>query len=286
MLDSLTKNLHSITKSLEIIYVIEGIKDASRIIVNEEQLNNCIGIFKNFNLHVAISDFKIKKEVDELRGYSDKGFRIDKNSSEKGQVFLYVSRKKENAEKAKYFEANNEHYNFGKILGYPECCIDFFTKNFPIESKKKNDYVLASLKNSDGYKFPFYNNVAIRHLDLTLLSHFPCNFNCKASLEIAKLRLKSIRALSPELYEIFDGMLKCAVIYTENDCIFALREVNVKENEIYKQELYYNGIIGSMNNNLYTLLKAQEKIKINNKNDFNIGEINIKGDGFGVLVFV
>lgn len=268
------------TKSLEIIYVAEGLKEVSRIIVNDEQAEKITQTLNSLNLKVSISDFKIKKEIDDSRQYSDKGFRIAKNSPEKGQVFLYVSRKQENAEKAKFYEYDNDHYNFGNILGYPECCVNFFIKNFPIESKKKNDYVLTSLRNSEGYVFPFYNNTAIRHLDITLLSHFPCSFNCKASLETAKRNLKLIRTLAQELNQIFEGFLKSAVIYTAYDGIFVLRDFNLKGNEIY-----YNGIIGSANSNLYNLLKAQEKILIKGKNDFLAGEINIKGDDFGILIF-
>lgn len=280
MLDTLTKILHSMTKSIEILYVLEGVKNVSRIIVNEPQVEKLTDYLSSFKLNLSISDFKIRKEVDELRQYSDKGFKIDKNSSESGQVMLYVSRNKEYSENAKSYEARNEHFSLGEILGYPKCCINFFIKNFPIESKKKNDYVLASLRNSDGFKFPFYNNTAIRHLDLTLLSHFPCRFNCSASLEIAKRNLKLIRILSVDLVRIFEDFLKSAVIYSSDLGVFVLRGIKVNENDVH-----YNDVLGTANNWLYKLIRENHRIIIRDKNYFIIGNIEIKGEDFGVMVF-
>ncbi len=276
MIDALTDLFKSMTKALDVLYVIEGVKDVSRIMADESQLDDYKTFFNKNNLSFAVSDFKISKEIDENR-FSNKGIRLPIN--EKGSYFVYISKSKEKAEQAKKAEAESNHKELGKLLGYPDCCINFFEKNFPIESKKKNDYVLASLKNSKGFIFPFYNNVAIRHLDLSLLSHFPCSLNCEESIKIAKNNLKIIEKHSKDISRIFEGMLRSAVLYTEDEGIFVLREFKL-ENDY----LSYNSIMSEANNETYKKLKQAEKIEIIDKNTINIH--NDKMKNIGIMVFL
>ena len=194
-------------------------------------------------------------------------------------MFIYVARMVEDALRAKDFEAQNLHTELGKILGYPGCCIGFFDRNFPIESKRKNDYVLKSLENSDGYIFSYYTNVAIRHLDITPISHFPCNFNCTESIEIAKRNLKLIRLLSPELHKTFEGILKSAVIYTESG-VFVFRNYKINVTE-----LQYTEVLGNVNNKLFNLINSHKNISIKGKNYFIVGDVHIKGSEIGILVY-
>ena len=49
-----------------------------------------------------------------------------------------------------------------------------FQKNF---DEKNIDLTLKVLKNSGGFEFSFYNNIAARHFDVALLSHFPVFFS-------------------------------------------------------------------------------------------------------------
>ena len=267
------------TKSLEIIYVAEGLKKVSRIIVNEESVDSSIKLIKSYNLNAVSSEFKIKKVNTEMQ-YSDKGFRLAMNSKEHGELFIYVSRKMEDAMRAKIIEEQNSHAELGKILGYPDCCTRFFERHFPVESKGNNDYTLKALKDSDGYIFPYYTNIAVRHLDITPISHFPCNFNCHESIEIAKRNLKLIRILSSNLHKIFESILKSAVIYTENNGVYVFR--NYKLNG---SELQYDDVIGNANNRLFDIFKSQKSILIKAKNYFIAGDVHIQGDETGILVY-
>ena len=135
------------------------------------------------------------------------------------------------------------------------------------------------MKNSKGFIFPFYNNVAIRHLDLSLLSHFPCSLNCEESIKIAKNNLKIIEKHSKDISRIFEGMLRSAVLYTEDEGIFVLREFKL-ENDY----LSYNSIMSEANNETYKKLKQAEKIEIIDKNTINIH--NDKMKNIGIMVFL
>lgn len=277
MLQDLRKIFESNIKSLEILYILEGIKPVARIMVKEENKQRIFDFFKENNLNYSISDFKVIKQ-DKDKAYSDKGIKVSIDSKEKGYFFVYVSKDKEKAEEAKKLEAENKHKEFGILLGYPECCAEFFEKHYDEESKKQNDFTLSTLKNSDGFQFPFYTNIAPRHFDIALLNHFPCNFNCKDSIELAKKHLEIIQKHDKEAAEVIKGMLKGAIIYTETNGTFLLRYPKLEYNR-----LYYKGVMGSVNNQLSESLKNAEYIEIVKKDRIILDNLEIKN--IGLMLF-
>ncbi|MBU0628376.1 MAG: hypothetical protein KKC75_04245 [Nanoarchaeota archaeon] len=274
MLSELQDTFKSNIKALEIFLVLKGAKPAARIMADEDEEDKILGIILEKGLNYSISDFKVLK-VDKEKGYSDKGIKVDPKSNENGDFFVYISKDKDITEKAKILEAENKHKELGILLGYPSCCAEFFEKHFEEESKRNNDFTLAVLKSSDGFSFPFYTNIGARHFDLALLSHFPCSFSCAASLEIAKKNLELIKQEDKEFAEVIEGMLKGAIVYTETEGVFLLRNPELEHNRIC-----YQGIISTKNNQMYESLKNAEHIDIISKNRIKLGDLEIKNIGF------
>ena len=277
MIQQLQQTFHSIIKSLEILYVIEGVKPCARILVFEDELNKVVDFLNKNNLYASVSDFKVSKQITQSEFYSDKSIKIFKNSAQKGYFFVYLSKKKETAEKAKSEEENSNHKEFGLLLGYPECCCDFFINNF---NEKNTDLTLKILANSNGYEFPFCTNIAARHFDVGLLSHFPHNFQCEYSTAIAENNLKIINKHSRQLAAMFSGILQGVVVYTMEEGIFLLRKY-----EKINDKIIYGDVMTTTKNKLYYLLSSNKKLKIINKNNFVVNDANINGDKFGVMVF-
>jgi hypothetical protein len=276
MLQTLRNIFQSNIKSLEILYILEDVKPTARIMVNEDEKDKIFNFFKEKKLNYVISDFKVVKQ-DKDKAYSDKGVKVPVDSSEKGYFFVYVSKDIKKAKAAKKSENENKHKKLGILLGYPECCAEFFEKHFEEESKKQNDYTLATLKNSEGFQFPYLTNIASRHFDLTLLNHFPCNFNCKHSIELAKKNLEVIKKHDEETVKIIEGMLKGAIFYTSNG-IYLLRQPTLEHNR-----LFYKGIMGTKNKQLYESLKNAEYIEIVKNNRIILDSLEMKN--IGIMLF-
>ena len=277
MLSEFQQIFHSITKSLEVLYVIEGIKPCARILVFEDELDKVMNFLSEKNVHTFISDFKVLKQNMQSEFYSDKSIKIQKDSPQKGHFFVYLSKNVEIAQNASIMEEENNHKELGLLLGYPQCCCDFFADNF---NEKNTDLTLEILKNSDGFEFDFYNNICARHFDVGLLGHFPHSFKCKPSIEIAKSNLKIIKKRIPELADLFVKNLQSAVIYTSEEGIFLLRKYEKIGNEII-----YGDLLTTTKNKMYYLLSSNKKLEIVDKNSFIVDEININGKGYGVMVF-
>ncbi|MBI2650572.1 hypothetical protein HYX04_04625 [Candidatus Woesearchaeota archaeon] len=277
MIQELQQIFHSIIKSLEVLYVIEGTKPCTRILVFEDELGKVMNFLQDNKINVAISDFKVLKQTTQSEFYSDKSVKIDKNSKQKGYFFVYLSKNMEMAEKAKLMEEQNNHFGLGLLLGYPKCCCEFFQKNF---NENNADLTLKTLENSDGYEFPLYNNIAARHFDVALLSHFPHSFECKPSIEIAKNNLKIIQKNSTKIAGLFTNILQSVAIYTLEGGIFLLRK-----HEKVNDEVVYSDVLTTAKSKLYYLLSSNRKLKIIDKNNFVVNDANIKGENYGVMVF-
>lgn len=278
MIQQLQQVFHSIIKSLEVLYVIEGSKPSARILVSEDESGKVLDFLNENKLDASVSNFKVVKQTAQSEFYSDKSIKIPRNSPLKGYFFAYISRSKETAEKAKIAEDNNNHKELGLLLGYPECCCEFFEKNF---NEKNTDLTLKTLENSEGFEFSFLNNIAARHFDVSLLSHFPHSFECKPSIEIAKNNLRVINKHSKQLAALFSGILQSVVVYTMEEGIHLLRKY-----EKIGDEIIYGDILTTTKNKLYYLLSSNRKLKIIDKNNFVVIDTNIKGHGYGVMVFM
>ena len=48
----------------------------------------------------------------------------------------------------------------------------------------------------------------------------------------------------------------------------------------------YGDVLTTTKSKLYYLLSSNKKLKIINKNNFTVSEVNIKGKNYGVMVFI
>ena len=278
MIQSLQQIFGSITKSLDILYVIKDAKPCARILVFEEDSGKVTGFLNENGLKFSISDFKVIKQNLQSEFYSDNSIKISKDSAEKGYLIFYISKNKITAEKAKIAEEDNNHLELGLLLGYPKCCCEFFVKNF---SEQNADLTLKTLENSDGFEFSFYANIAARHFDVNLLSHFPHSFQCRHSTEIAKKNLRIIQKDSEQLAVLFSGILQGVIIYTNNEGIFLLRKY-----EKIDSQIIYGDVLTTAKSKLYYLISSNKQLKIINKNSFIVNDDKIEGKNYGIMVFI
>ncbi len=279
MINKLLEIFSNYTRSLEILYLLNNLKKAVRLDANEIELKKIKEFCDSKHLHLEISDFKVIKITDnEKGGFSNLVKKVDLNHPHSGLYHIYISKDQNIAKLLKIAEHKNDDKTVGELLNYPNCCIDFFIKNKEKQQKIQNDYILPALKDSEGFKFPFYANYAVRYFDITLLSHFPHNFSCKDSIKIAKSNLECIKKRSNELANKFEKMLKCPVLYTENDGIFMFQDYKINDDI-----LEYKNVISTSKNELFDLLD-NKTIEIISKNEVKVMDKVLKD--IGMVVFI
>ena len=112
-------------------------------------------------------------------------------------------RTKKDGEIFKKADQKHDHKSIGKMLGYPDCCIDYFVKNFPINY----DPIWLNLEGKiRGY--PECNGM-LRYFGSKIIPHYSCSPTCQASREIGKTWLKIMQEidkdLAKELYDLLAG---------------------------------------------------------------------------------
>lgn len=272
MISILKEIVGSLTKALDIIYVLESSKPVTRILYDEEN-KELFNFLSEKNLYYELSDFKILKHTDTTRSYSDKGIRISKDDKRKGLYFLYIARDKKLVKEARELEGENNNFELGKLLGYPECCCSFFDKYSEIAAKTTNDLTLYTFKESKGHKFPWQNNFCLRCFDISLISHFPCSFDCEKSRQIAMKNSEIIKKYDTDITRYFSNALKSAVLYSEGVGVYNFTKFKINNRMM---EYHPGSVIASSKNDLYNILKRRNRLTILGKNTFLIGEVRIE----------
>jgi len=198
------------TKALEILYLFKGLKPVVRQGFYENELASVVDFCNKNSLAIEISPYKVL--LDDSAHYSNKGLKVSKDDPRRGMYFVYISKNANKAIMADAYEIKNDHRSLGMLLGYPQCCVDFYSRNRASMATTDNDFLRATIKDSKEYRYPYFNNISKRSMDLTLLNHFPCSFRCEASMEIAKNNFAFLKQYVPKTAEQFRTLLKGRVL--------------------------------------------------------------------------
>ena len=173
MIKKLSLIFGSKTKAQEILLLNNKHKEVVRQGFYEQELPKIEKFCQENDLHLVKSTFKVLL-ADETN-YSNKGIRIPENDKRPGMYFVYISKNEEKAWLAAYYELMNNHRDLGKVLGYPNCCINYFTNNF--SKNNTNPEILPTNA---------WTNITKRNEDHVLISHFPCSSDCQESILMAR----------------------------------------------------------------------------------------------------
>ena len=210
MMDNLAGVFGTRMKSLEILFVLHGLKPVARQGFYDYEIREVEQFCKKNNLFFVKSEFKVML-ADKDRPFSNKGIILSGNDEREGMYFVYISKDELQAQKAAYYEITQDHYNLGITLGYPACCSKFFHEQFPARSKLDNDYEIPVLENSTGNEFPFVVNIFLRHKDYCLLSHFPCSLECNKSIGLGMKNYGLLHSYDAEISYEFMTNLKSRI---------------------------------------------------------------------------
>lgn len=125
-----------------------------------------------------------------VHGFAHKFYDIIPNQPY--DIFGVVARNMEVANKWATAYQNNNHRLMGKLLGYPDCCVNFFNKVFPVEY----DPIFSAAKNTRNVEIKgnmvilkeLYAecNMMLRYFGVRGVPHLVCSFTCRESKKLAE----------------------------------------------------------------------------------------------------
>jgi hypothetical protein len=105
----------------------------------------------------------------------------------------------------------------GLLLGYPDCCVRAFRRNWEAACSSFNGEVGAALLASQSHApvdaAHCCMNVFARYFGFHLTEHFPCGFNCQATVRIGDRLLKGLHHYEPQYAAELARMLSAPVLY-------------------------------------------------------------------------
>lgn len=184
------------------------------------------------NLFFDTSDYRFY--VDPKTLYKVK--TTNKNIDSYAQVFVSRDKKKIAIAKKNYFErivengklidrSEEEIRNCGRVLGYPECCIDNLI-NSDFHSSFTNA-VYEALRRSKKIHFLLNSLTSLYYL----IPYFPCSFDCRESLIYAKKLLGVMKKLEPERYRATKFYLKLPYLFI-NYMMGIIFDGSIKNSEV------------------------------------------------------
>lgn len=117
----------------------------------------------------------------------------------------------------------------GRMLGYPDCCVDAFASRWPEAAEHhQGDLVVPSLRASGAAPFDWRANNLARYLGWELIQHFPCRYDCEATLELGRIHQRVLAAHEPQYAAELEQVLSWPVLYTEKNGVALLPGARVE----------------------------------------------------------
>lgn len=173
------------TKAQEIVLLLQNAKKVVRQGFFDSELARVELFCQKNNLYLVKSTFKVLFADEGV--YSNKGIRIPEQDPRPGMYFVYISKNEQIAWLASYYELMQNHRDLGVVLGYPQCCVEYFCINF----NSRNVNLEKSSKN-------YYTNLSKRDQDLVILSHFPCSSECQESIKLGEKYVQALYGYDKE----------------------------------------------------------------------------------------
>jgi len=222
------------------------------------QYETVVNVCKEYNLHVEpdVVFVKVQKKRSEIIGGENitttftEVRPFDKKINE-GNVHVFIARSKEQAIETKRYGwypgiINNrslnkpfvDHLRFGRNLGFPKCCVDFFRKynNWRLYSHPYETYK-NTLKMHGKPAGSYLCNNFLMDRTFFLIHHLPCSYRCGSTIELAQRVEDKILEVEPEFVKKTVELLKKPLL------VFGERNFIQFEGEVQDNKIIYSDSI-------------------------------------------
>lgn len=204
---------------VELMCVDSGLKPALRTLIPRAEISKVTRILESRKLHFIFSE----------HAYSEFTYRLEKTGTG-GCHILYASKSRATVDKLNRIDNEDpfvENSEIGRILGYPDCCIELFSS---IRDIKRHEYLRIMIKNSKRLRAP----LNIIEAKFAVVSHYPCSFDCPHSLSMADDILDLMKQRHPAAAAKYSDFLSAPFLFSpETDTYFRFGKTSKVERDIF-----------------------------------------------------
>lgn len=241
---------------LNLLCIKKGLKKVTRRRCDIEHYPEYRKNIQNCGLNVCRSDFSIS-----IDGQTYKKTKID-DYHNKGNVFTYISDDLNDAQMAKKADQKGDVHSLGRLLSYPECCINKYLST----RKKYNihpDFPRITYEVGERYSFLMNNTYFLgdfpTNFKFSFLEYFPCSYKCRNSLEISHRKFSILSQINDKSSRIIAKLLQRPILYYNFQNLFVYDSMA----EFMRESVNDRQIVKNSNINLPTPIK----MRFDNKSD-------------------
>lgn len=142
-----------------------------------------------------------------------------------------------------YSQPAIDNYRYGRTLGFPDCCIKFYSGHNGRYFDGKKAWAWNTpwevFKNTKGAPSFYCNHIPMDHFYF-LIHHYPCSYNCEATIKLAKSLLEAIRSVEPGFAEGIERTLKFPYLIFDEKKAFVLKG-RIEGNTVHYSDRYFLG---------------------------------------------
>lgn len=171
-------------------------------------------------------------------------------------VHTFISRSSQNIKEAQQLSWYNlfvgehqliqpgiDNYRYGLTLGFPECCVRFYAahngKYFDGKHRWGWNTPFEVYDNTTG-EFSFYCNHLPMDHRYFLIHHYPCSYNCKETIRLARELLNKIEKKEPEYANEIKRILRLPYLVFDEKKAFVF-EGKTDRNSVEYTDCYFLG---------------------------------------------
>jgi hypothetical protein len=197
----------------------------SRTCLSEPQVEVLRGIADQHGFQLLASRERYIHRLDTGKGGACNGIeRLAGPTENSGLRNVYIAADASLAEAGKLLEEAGDDELFGTLLGIPSCCREAYKRFKDIARVKQNDCVPHVLGNTVGAMpyDPWLNYVAT-YFGRSLLSFFPCSFQCRAAGAVARSTFAMLAECDGVWARSFLELQLTNILYTEYEGLHLFR---------------------------------------------------------------
>ena len=168
--EPIVKEISQFFPLLERESVKHGIRNATIQTISRDEIDTVSAGWVKHNIYVIPLE---KVQESDIYQSSGKALDVDKPWNWKAAIGKF-----EEVRELVYAYRNQDNKTIGQILGYPDCCIDFFEEVWVKQALLDTSLPMARGR-SQVEDWDINCNILLRWLGIRIVSHLPCSFTCE-----------------------------------------------------------------------------------------------------------
>ncbi|MFF0087081.1 hypothetical protein ACFYR1_46615 [Streptomyces canus] len=209
-------------------------------------------------LRSLLSDFDVVESgKPENKGYwINTGRRVPAGN---GLCFVYLGNRPSDVRAAYASDASGEDAGLlADLFRIPECCLRFYEANAERAREEfDNDYAVITTEATTGTgPYPWFNNYLGQYFGHSLIHHFPCRWDCKASQRRALHSLELITEVSTSWARLAEEKCRGTVWFSPREGVHMIQGRLLSRGDDYRADEVVSTVYNDMT---YALKRAADR---------------------------